>query len=196
MRQCRQKIDINMESISLGVDVVAEGAVRYTLPGPSARFHRASVHFIWSTIFCTSAIAFAAQGKFLHHQQHFRMVFEVKPAIGKLLAEAVEGRKPGRARRPAMQGDKFCSNQLGQSFDEVLLGREVIVQGGDIHSGAMWRRRGCADLQTPLPRSTSNAACNRAARRLPCSSWGSRRARHQSLLGDSAIYGLFNQSVD
>src|SRR6202020_2562379 len=48
----------------------------------------------------------------------------------------------------------------------------------------------------PASATTSKAACNRAVRRLPCSSWGSRSARHHAGWVDSIIYGLFNQSVD
>jgi hypothetical protein len=49
-----------------------------------------------------------------------------------------------------MQGDKFCANQLGQPFDEVLLGREVIVEGGDVHPGASSHRAGAQAFKAHL----------------------------------------------
>ena len=39
-------------------------------------------------------VALAAEGEFLHDEQHLLMMFQVETAIRKLLAEAVEGRKP------------------------------------------------------------------------------------------------------
>jgi len=119
---------------------IGRGRVWRSPAGPLDSVAPVCIHLVHG--FLHLWIAFAAQGKLLQHQQHFRMVFEVVPAIGKLLAQAVKGRKSGRAGRPAMEGDKFCTNQLGQPFDKVLLGGKVIVQGGNVHSGAIGNRAG------------------------------------------------------
>lgn len=49
-----------------------------------------------------------------------------------------------------MQGDKLCANQLGQPFDQVLLGRKVIVEDGDVHPGASGHRAGAQAFNARL----------------------------------------------
>ncbi len=57
-----------------------------------------------------------------------------------------------------MQGDKLCADELGQSFNQILLRGKVIVQSGDIHPGALgngtrsqaFEPRFCDDIERRL----------------------------------------------
>jgi hypothetical protein len=93
-------------------------------------------------------IALAPHLKLLHDEQHFRLAFDVKADVGKLLPQSVEGGDPRWVRGRSMQGDKLGGNQLGEPLNEVLLGREVVVQGRDIDAGSLSHGPGAQPFET------------------------------------------------